>query len=108
MGLSQAPRMLARGFFSALVFVLSGTLTYVGSREGTLNPCAIAQRHLVATFVRPYSGTREEPNLLEPVAFALARKKAQEFVAEKSQIECVMIWYHDWRHMKATEKGAEN
>ncbi len=56
----------------------------------------MAREKLAATFTEPYSGTDRVPNLLEPVAMALARKKLSRFVDQKSQFECVAILYQLW------------
>lgn len=99
--------LLVMGFFSLFGLVILGALSHLRYREGTVNACEIAQKLVVAAYVRPYSGTGEKPNLLEPVAFAIARKKAKEFVAQKSQIECAIGLFQIWRQSKAPKKEME-
>jgi hypothetical protein len=64
----------------------------------------MAQQKLVALLTEPYSGTAKEPNLLEPVALALALKKLNHFVEKESQVECALILYHLWRNPQEIEK----
>lgn len=99
--------LLAVGFFSLFGLVILGSLSYLRYREGTVNACELAQKQVVAAYVRPYSGTRKKPNLLEPVAVAIARKKAKEFVAQKSQIECAIGLLQIWRRSKAPKRDME-
>lgn len=62
------------------------------------------KKELVSILVRPYSRTGREPNLLEPAALALTRKRVQQFVQKRSRAECAVILYHLWRDPQAMEE----
>lgn len=78
--------------FLLLVLTLS-LLSYALLGEGTLNSCQMVRDKLTAAFAEPYSGTAIAPNLLEPVAMALARKRVTQYVGEKSSFECAVFLY---------------
>jgi hypothetical protein len=90
------------GFSLLLVPILSLSY-YIRYQNGALNPCKIIKEKLVAMVAQPYSGTTREPNFLEPVALVLARRRVNNFVEQKSHVECLTILYHSWRNPKEIE-----
>ncbi len=88
-------RVAGLALFLLLVLTLS-LFSYVLLGEGTLNSCQMVRDKLTAAFAEPYSGTERAPNLLEPIAMALVRKRVTQYMDEKSPFECAVFLYRLW------------
>jgi len=77
-----------------LVLAFGATVPACSWYMGGTDPCAALEEKMVAEILQSYSGTGSAPNLLEPLALAVAPKKVRRLVGEKSHFGCVLTLYH--------------
>lgn len=89
------------------VLVLGSTVSACSWYVGGTNPCTTLEQKLVAEIIQSYSGTEAAPNLLEPLALAVAPKKVNRFVENKSRFGCALTLYHLSYNPEAIEQSIE-